>query len=48
MTDSKPLPKFQKKTCYNYRCKFMKHYTFDEKGKTEASTKFANTRSILG
>lgn len=31
MTESKPLPKSMKKTCYNYRCKFLKHFVFDEK-----------------
>ena len=34
MTESKPLPKAMKKTCYNYRCKFMKNFVFDEKEKT--------------
>lgn len=31
MTESKPLPKQMKKSCYNYRCKYMKHFIFDEK-----------------
>lgn len=31
MTDSKPLPKNIKKSCYNYRCKFLKHFVFDER-----------------
>jgi len=33
MTDTKPLPKQRKKTCYNYKCKFMKPFVFDEKSK---------------
>jgi hypothetical protein len=31
MTESKPLPKKQKKTCYNYKCKHLKYFVFDEK-----------------
>ena len=31
MTESKPLPRHMKKTCYNYKCKYLKHFVFDEK-----------------
>ena len=34
MTNTKPLPANRKKSCYNYKCKFMKKFVFDEKGKT--------------
>lgn len=33
MASTKPLPKQMKKTCYNYRCKYMKQFVFDERGK---------------
>ena len=39
MTETKPLPKFHKRTCYNYKCKYLRHFTFDMKGKTENTTK---------
>jgi len=31
MTETKPLPKQRKKTCYNYKCKHMKQWVFDER-----------------
>jgi hypothetical protein len=31
MTESKPLPKHSKKSCYSYRCKYLKQFVFDEK-----------------
>lgn len=36
-TDSKPLPQKAKKTCYNYRCKYLKKFTFDEREKTRTA-----------
>lgn len=41
MTESKPLPKKAKKTCYNYKCKHLKYFVFDEKEKAEESTKYS-------
>jgi hypothetical protein len=35
MSSTKPLPKQRKKTCYNYKCKYMKQWVFDERGKLE-------------
>jgi len=35
MSTSKPLPKQKKKTCYNYKCKYLKQWVFDERGKLE-------------
>ena len=35
MSETKPLPKQKKKTCYNFKCKYMKQWVFDEKGKLE-------------
>lgn len=35
MSDTKPLPKQKKKTCYNFKCKYMKQWVFDERGKLE-------------
>jgi hypothetical protein len=35
MTDTKPLPKHRKKTCYNYKCKYLKQWVFDERSKLE-------------
>lgn len=29
MTETKPLPKQKKKTCYNYKCKYLKQWVFD-------------------
>ena len=43
MTLTKPLPKNKKKTCYNYKCKYMKHFTFDEKAKIKESHKYVDT-----
>jgi hypothetical protein len=37
MSETKPLPKQKKKTCYNYKCKHMKQWVFDERGKLELS-----------
>ena len=34
---TKPLPKQKKKTCYNYKCKHMKQWTFDQRAKLEES-----------
>ena len=31
ITESKPLPKKVKKSCYNYKCKHLKHFVFDQK-----------------
>jgi hypothetical protein len=36
LSETKPLPKQKKKTCYNYKCKYLKQWVFDEKGKLEA------------
>ena len=36
MTNTKPLPKQKKKTCYNYKCKHMKQWVFDERSKIES------------
>ena len=33
----KPLPRGVKKTCYNYPCKHLKHFTFDEREKTRTT-----------
>ena len=33
MSETKPLPKQRKKTCYNYKCKHMKQWVFDERSK---------------
>jgi hypothetical protein len=33
MSDTKPLPKQRKKTCYNHKCKYMKQWVYDERGK---------------
>lgn len=43
MTESKPLPKKSKRTCYNYKCKHLKYFVFDEKSKIENlnSTKYS-------
>jgi hypothetical protein len=51
MTESKPLPRKPKKSCYNYKCKNMKHFVFDEKEKMDESTNysmnsFSNTLGI--
>lgn len=35
MTETKPLPKQRKKTCYNYKCKYLKQWVFDERSKIE-------------
>ena len=35
MIETKPLPKQKKKTCYNYKCKHLKQWTFDPRGKLE-------------
>lgn len=43
MTINKPLPKQVKKTCYNYKCKNLKYFTFDEKNKLQ--TKFMDSLS---
>lgn len=48
MTETKPLPKFQKKTCYNYKCKYLRNFTFDEKKKTETFTRLTNTNQSWG
>lgn len=41
MSESKPLPKYSKKTCYNHRCKYLKQFTFYSKDNSEGgSTKF--------
>lgn len=40
MTNAHPLPKFPKKTCYNYKCKNLKNFTFNsEKQKLEIKRK---------
>lgn len=36
-TNQKSLPNQLKKTCYNYRCKYLKFFTFDEREKTKAN-----------
>lgn len=41
MTESKPLPRKQKKTCYNFKCKYLKNFVFDEKEKMEESTNYS-------
>lgn len=46
MTESKPLPRNQKKSCYNYKCKHMKHFVFDEKEKAEESTNYSTKNSF--
>lgn len=33
LSETKPLPKQKKKTCYNYKCKYLKQWVFDERGK---------------
>ncbi len=35
MTETKPLPKQKKHTCYNYKCKYLKQWVFDERTKLE-------------
>ena len=35
MSDTKPLPKYKKKTCYNHKCKILKQWVFDEKSRLE-------------
>jgi len=35
MTTAKPLPKQKKKTCYNYKCKHLKQWTFDARAQLE-------------
>jgi|JI9StandDraft_2_1071091.scaffolds.fasta_scaffold323618_1 hypothetical protein len=37
MTETKPLPKQRKKTCYNYKCKYLKQWVFDQRGKMTES-----------
>lgn len=48
MSTARPLPNKMKKTCYNYKCKYMKQFVFDEKGKTEMSTRFSLTKDRFG
>lgn len=36
MSETKPLPKKHKRTCYNYKCKFLKQWVFDERSRMEA------------
>ena len=43
MTTTKPLPRQAKKTCYNYKCKNLKNFTFDEKDKLQ--TKYMDSLS---
>ena len=35
MSATKPLPKQRKRTCYNYKCRYLKQWVFDERGKLE-------------
>lgn len=37
MSETKPLPKQRKKTCYNYKCKYMKQWVFDHRGQLTQS-----------
>jgi hypothetical protein len=48
MTQSKPLPKRMKKTCYNYKCKYLKHFVFNDQEKTINSTRITQLSSIKG
>ena len=48
MSSARPLPNKAKKSCYNYKCKYMKQFVFDEKGKTEMSTRFSLTKDKMG
>jgi pyruvate/2-oxoacid:ferredoxin oxidoreductase beta subunit len=43
MTESKGLPKSVKKSCYNYRCKYWQHFTFDPKSKTDSVTQISKS-----
>jgi hypothetical protein len=45
MTQSKPLPKHCKKTCYNYRCKYLKNFVFNDQDKTFDSTRITQLSS---
>lgn len=36
MSTSKPLPRQKKRSCYNYKCKHLKQWVFDERGQTKA------------
>lgn len=42
ITVSKPLPRQKKKTCYNYKCKYLKNFTFNTKTKEYEKTNCTN------
>lgn len=45
INDSRPLPRNQKKSCYNNRCKHLKQFTLESKDLSDASTKFMTLAS---
>lgn len=47
MGTTKPLPKQRKKTCYNYKCKHLKQWVFDQRSRleeTQVDIPFSNTQ----